>query len=357
MTTRIKNLGRLDATQLKQLYLGSHIEKQIPQSLWVSIVDGLALTYPDWFLFTQDVYAVEFPEFTLYMQDNVISVINGTGPGPLCCDIILEQHIPLSEEQIVWMFENFATATGGRGCYFTNVYAPNVLTDKHLEGSSSIMEYAKKDSIDSYIGKLTSKKRNSVKKSLAASDGYGLRFKRLVSFTQEQLTWLHMTLLRNFASEGTTEDNAYSVEFAQVQWAALLGSMKNPDFYVVGVFNPQDVLVGAIGLTRRIPINNEYRNDTGVHYDFTSYVQNHAYNGISSAVLLNAVSLLADKWYQDVTVTLSTAVPPGTDYDYFLYKRNCSTTRQAAVSMLATHVDAERIYPCSFDSKQGEWKL
>lgn len=348
----IKKLGVLDSGQLKGIYPGSHIEKQIPQSLWDSIVDSLKRNYPDWALFTQEVYSVEFPQFTLYLQETVISLVEGTGPAPIGCELFFEQNLDLTDTQYLELFENFAKETG-IGCCFTTVYSPEVQSNKHIHNHSSIIEFDKGTDISAYLFKLKSKKRNSANKSLDACKG--LTFKRLVEFTQDQTTWLHMTLLRNFAREGTTMENGCSVEYAQVQWTALLGSMKTADFYVVGAFNDQGQIVGAIGLARRIPIDNDHRKDVGVHYDFTSYVQDHSYKNIASGMLLHAVELLTDKWYQDVTVTLSTAPPPGTDYNYFMYKRNCSSNSIPVVSALAMNPNAERAYPNSFDSNTGTW--
>lgn len=347
----IKNLGILDTDKLLNLYQGSHIEKQIPQSLWNSIVGNLSRNYPDWTLFTQDVYSVEFSNFTLYLQETVISLVEGTGPAPIGCEFFFEQYLDLTDQQYLDLFENFAKQTG-IGCCFTTVYSPQVVSQKHIHGFSSIIQYSKDMKIPEYLKTLNAKKRNSVKKSLESCDG--LKFKRLVEFTQDQTTWLHMTLLRNFANEGTTFDNGFSVEYAQVQWTALLGSMKTADFYVVGAFDG-DKLVGAVGLSRRTSIATEHHTGVGVHYDFTSYVQDHAYKNIASGLLIHAVELLTDRWYQDVSVTLSTAPPPGTDYNYFMYKRNCANVNLPIVSALAMNPKAERAYPNSFDSNTGTW--
>lgn len=349
----IENLGIVSAHHLQSLYYGSHLEKNITKPVWDNIVKTLSEVFPSWTLFTEPMYMVAVDGTNYYFQRNVITIPDSTGITVLGSELFSDFYLGLEDSELRTILECAYEQTG-HGMCITNNIIPNVYKDNYLYATTEAIILKSDESFDDYMQTLTSKKRNSIKGSLKCADGF--KYQSVCNFTNKETVWILSKLLNNFSNIGVGEDGAFGVEFAQAQWIPMLLNAQLDDYRVYRVLDSDDNLVGFLGYVKRIPIDTECYSGHEV-WDFTSFVQDRKYKGVGSAMLIEtARSVLESTNAESIAVTLATAPPPGTEFNYFQYKRNCSNAQQEVVNGLATYATAERVFQCSYDSLNKEWK-
>ena len=347
----ILNLGVLSVDQLIALYPGSHLVQNLTQDTWESTVKAFAEYYPDWLMLKEPVYKVTYDNMDLYLQRNVITIPDETGLSPLASELFSDFIVDISNEDLDATLETVFDLTG-HGMSFLNCICPRVKTSNYLYAETEAILLDSDATEADYFASITSKKRNSVKSSLKLAGSF--TYERLQSLTSKDALWIAMRLLQNFAEDGTGEDNAYVVEFSQAQWLHLVANSHNPFIHIYKVMDGEKT-VGYVGYVVRSPSDIEPYAGREV-CDFTSFVQDRSYKGVGSAMLYTTATKLRDELGKSVAVLLNTAPPPGTDFNYYQYKRNCSNANIQTVNALATYATVERVFSCSYDSKNKEWK-
>jgi hypothetical protein len=348
---KVVDLGILDAQGLINIYKGSHLEINIPQTVWERIVTSLHAMFPHWTLFTENMYCTTLNGVSYYFQRNAITIPYDTGITLLASELFSDFVIDLDEKDVVGILQ-VVYQDVQQGLSLTNVVVPNAQCDKFLYDSTEMILLNPGDTFDHYLTTLTSKKRNSIKGSLKKASGF--KYTQVTEFSTQETVWILSRLLHNFADIGVGLDGMFGVDYAQAQWIPILSEASSTDYKVFRVLDADDRIVGFVGYVARKPLSIGGYADREI-WDFTSFVQDRSYLGVGSAMLIETTHLLLGIVQKPISIMLATAQPPGCEFNYFQYKRNCSNYSQEVISALATHADTDRVFPCSFDSKNKVW--
>lgn len=341
------NLGVLNAQQLVALYPHSSMSNNVTYHFWSNLIQSLYLTNPNWYLFTQPVFVKECEGIKMYFQLGMYHTANETGLGLLGEDFINEFLVDLTVSQYAKQVIEYIHYTG-----YAHAVTNIQLNDegdgtRSLVQSSNVIRISPDMDLDDYLMTLTSKKRNSAKKSLSISQG--LTYSHVQHLNPTQVAWTLMHVVNNFGDSGAGEDNSYALEASMHQWTTLIGS---PDTEMFMAFDSSTHLpVSVFAFTRRSP-------DSSV-YDFSAFIQDkRSYNGAGTAMLMETAMLLSNRCMREVTILLNTAPSPGEDYDsYVSYKKNASNASIQVHSMLASEPGSELApyYKNVFDSTKKVW--
>lgn len=360
MTTPLQytNLGVLSPKQIQGLWVYSHLSQNVPRQFWETLVDNLASFNPDWSMFKNDIWHVRVGCINYYFQKGLYDLANDTGLGLLGEDFINEMMLPsLTPDQYGEILETIGHITS-QGHSTTNIVLPiNVPTEKVIVANSDMILYTISDTVEDYLKAITSKRRNSVKKSLALAEGF--QYHTYQTMNTKQLMWAVSHTVNNFGDQGGGEDNGFVLESSIHQWALLTNISSHAYFVDVWDNSDRQRKVAMLAFTQRSVPDNVL--DCDVLYDFYALALDRKYQGVGSAILLNSIShftSLLRHNIKTVGVLLNTAPAPGCDYDpYVSYKKNVANASLQVSSGLATHPnrDLESYYSNAYNTKLGEW--
>lgn len=351
------NLGVMTPSQIADLWENSHLSQNVPQDFWRTLVYNLSGFNPDWYMFKNDIWHVRMGDIDYYFQKGLYDAAYETGLGFLGEDFINEMILadwyPI---QYATILESIANATG-EGHSSTNIVL-NTYCDTNfvVEARSDYILCEKLDTVDSYLAGLSSKRRNSVKKSMEKAQGF--QYHVYDSMSSAQIAWAVSHTVNNFGADGAGEDNGFILESSLHQWTLLTGLRSGVKF--VDIWDNTGILSRKVAMLAFTERSTPEQISADITYDFYALALNRSYTGIGSAVLLESVIKITKMECVDsrVAFLLNTAPAPGEDYDpYVSYKKNVANRVLHVSSGLASHPDRDLpdYYTNVYNTKAGEW--
>lgn len=348
-------LGILTPDELKDLYPKSAIVSNMQNAdAWGTLVDNLYDTNPEWYMFTNPVYRKECYGIQYLFQLGMYAHANNTGLGLLGEDFLTEYLVPISVESYAKEVLEQIHVTGFghaiTNARFLTSYHGSHPTPYAIPAKTDVVYLCEDSRIDIHLELLTSKKRNSCKKSLALCEELTVGHIRYLK--PHHVAWLLMHTVNNFGESGSGLDNSYALEASMHQWTTLLNHESNIYFQCL---NNKGELVAMLSFLER-GITGENSSEA---FDFLAFCQDRTKGtGVGTGILLKSLEALSSWAGRDVTVFLNTAPAPGEDYDpYSAYKKNVANSSMQVYSVLASNPneDLADYYTHAYNSKLGKW--